>query len=829
MRRLAKSVSRRSLFRSDRSLRRRLRCQRLEERHLLAAEGDLFQISGEYDAAGLVGDISAEVRWGDGTSSLADSVEGGETDSQLRIRFDYSLDTSNFFSGAGYPRRELLELAAESLVGRFADDLTAIVPGGDKRWQPSVYHPSLGGSNEILGTLTDVTPNMHIAANEIVIYVGARNLPGTIAGVAGNGSFFFPSVSISCSSQAECNQRIAAIEAFRKTVRTRGEAGADGPVQTDVGPSHGSVSFDTSTNWYFGVDADGIQPGQLDFITVAVHELAHVLGFGLFRTDLTSVWENRISNGSFTGPAARAAFAGPGNVPVDGMHWSNAVENVYGQPTSMSAGSPKGIRQLFTPLDFAAMDDLGWELIDSSTNVAAGHVYPDDGQYPAELVLRGSRMGELVYELGDISINNAAPEVTATEPISVFVDQPFRITDIGQITDAGFRNQAADPATNETFEYSIDWGDGSSRDTGSATIDRVGNGSGDLTLASFDGDHTYDTTGVRTVTLLVTDDDGATDQAIFTIDVQPPPSLYLDLNRASIREDDGNQAATLTVRRSGPVRATDHVIELRSNDVSRATVPSSVVIPAGSDRASVPVRAMDDTILQGDSWVQLLAESEDVDDDTVDLLVRDHETLAAEFDAGSVSESNPNTVRLTVRRSNDNLAAPLEVQVTTDRPGQLSLDSLVTIPAGQRQVVVDVSPIDDADPEPTRELEFVFSADGYEQGSARIQLLDDEPPYFQNPRNPLDVDDNGSVTASDALNVINELARRGAGFLLDPETQSPDGVYVDTNGDYRLTAADALLVINALSRRTFGVSEPEPLGDGGLTRRSDDESIGNLF
>ncbi|MGB7327218.1 MAG: choice-of-anchor Q domain-containing protein, partial [Rubripirellula sp.] len=71
---------------------------------------------------------------------------------------------------------------------------------------------------------------------------------------------------------------------------------------------------------------------------------------------------------------------------------------------------------------------------------------------------------------------------------------------------------------------------------------------------------------------------------------------------------------------------------------------------------------------------------------------------------------------------------------------------------------------------------------------------------------PSDVNNNGSVTANDALVIINELGRRSysdgdSSLLEDPATSDPfPGTYYDQNGDGRATALDALRVINQLAR-----------------------------
>ena len=75
-------------------------------------------------------------------------------------------------------------------------------------------------------------------------------------------------------------------------------------------------------------------------------------------------------------------------------------------------------------------------------------------------------------------------------------------------------------------------------------------------------------------------------------------------------------------------------------------------------------------------------------------------------------------------------------------------------------------------------------------------------PSWQNPSNPLDVDNNGVVVPLDALLVINELNANGS-RPLDPPPSLTGPVepppYLDVNGDGFLSPIDALQVINALN------------------------------
>lgn len=762
-------------------------------RRLLVAEGDVFELSRSVDTLGLLGTVSAQVRWGDGTTSNA-AVSGQPANGALKVRFDYSLDTNGFFSGTNSSRRALLQDAADTVLRTFGDDLDAIIPAGKKQWNAQFINPSTGRTTLNANGTANVAAarNLRVNANEIVVFVGARDLAGNERGRAGPGGFSFPAVTP--SSQAELNQ----ILAFRDDVQFRGEAGASGARPTDFGPWGGSIAFDNQgTNWYFGRDPNAIGTNQTDFVTVVMHELIHVMGFG--RAGINKSWDTFTSGSQFTGPKAKAAHPGGGNVPLDGSyHWAESIFAEQNLATLLREELRRGERQNPTDLDTAALDDIGWTRLNSRITVTAEHVYGDDGRYASEIILKGSELGELVISAGTADVTNVAPVLTVPANQTVVAGVPLSITDIGSISDEGFRQLNADPATTETFTYTINWGDGSSLDSGTARIDRHGNSSRS-TLASFNGSHTYPAPGNYTVRVRVTDDDGGSDEETFRVTVVAAPKFELSLNKNSIAENDGVNAATLTIRRSGPVLDTATMVTLLSSDTSEATLPSTVTIPANATSTTAVINSVDDNLLDGSQTVSLRASASGVDEGSVDFIVTDHETLRAVLSPASIREDLVSGARLTLSRSNTNTNEALAVNVRGGNTTELKFDAPLVIPAGQQSVIVNLVPINDDDPESRQMYTYTFTAAGYVADEASIELVDDEPSLFQRQTAPLDVNGKDGVTALDALLVINELTERGSDNDLDPETETIENdLYYDTNGDYQLTALDALLVINSL-------------------------------
>ena len=109
-----------------------------------------------------------------------------------------------------------------------------------------------------------------------------------------------------------------------------------------------------------------------------------------------------------------------------------------------------------------------------------------------------------------VTVTNVAPTLTAAGNQTANEGATLTVTNIGSFTDPGFANPANPGAEREeTFTYTINWGDGTAPSTGTATIDRVG-AAGTTTNGSFDGSHTYADNGTYAVTVTVTDDDGGT-------------------------------------------------------------------------------------------------------------------------------------------------------------------------------------------------------------------------------------------------------------------------------------------------------------------------------
>ena len=144
---------------------------------------------------------------------------------------------------------------------------------------------------------------------------------------------------------------------------------------------------------------------------------------------------------------------------------------------------------------------------------SAEHSYyaADEGIYHPTVTVRGKDGTEATSDpaTATITVRNVAPALTVVGDQSIGVGVTLSITDIGTFTDPGY---------TDTFEYSIDWGDGTATDTGVPDVDTSG-GPGTPAGGSFDGSHVYAADGVYTVAVTITDRDGGEDTKTFDVTV----------------------------------------------------------------------------------------------------------------------------------------------------------------------------------------------------------------------------------------------------------------------------------------------------------------------
>jgi hypothetical protein len=244
----------------------------------------------------------------------------------IDIQFDYTYNSSSFFSGANVGRRALLDAAAGVFEERLTEEtFGAIVPSGSNTWTLSFPNPATG---------TTVTLNNPILpANTVTIYAGSRDLAGTLIGQANYSYTYFGNAGwVNLFQSRDSNANFDSMG--------------------------GAISFDPLAPFYFDDDPETLEsfPEQYDFYTVAQHEIAHLLGFtygaNAFRADTSGT--------NFVGPAVTTLYGAPAPLASgDPDHWSSVLASGAALMTPTFYFNE---RKTPTPIDFAVLKDIGYKV-----------------------------------------------------------------------------------------------------------------------------------------------------------------------------------------------------------------------------------------------------------------------------------------------------------------------------------------------------------------------------------------------------------------------------------------------------------------------------------
>jgi hypothetical protein len=273
---------------------------------------------------------------GEGGATLADgapapSAEGGggpvgEGGSpalgavRFTIQVDYRFDKAGFF--ADPVRKQALEGACRIWGRLLADDFPAVPKGTFIK----VRDPEKPNDPALALTID-------YAIEDLVIFVGSSDLPPGITGVSS------PTAGLSGIADG----------ALAAALQQRFDAA---PFQ----PWTAWISFDSKTDFHFDPTPElgaAVPAGKLDFVSVALHEIGHTLGFGT-----AGAFTSKIVGGAFTGSKTVALFGGPLPLTSDLGHVPNTTMS-GGHRMLMDLSDGTGTRYLPTPLDQAVLEDLG--------------------------------------------------------------------------------------------------------------------------------------------------------------------------------------------------------------------------------------------------------------------------------------------------------------------------------------------------------------------------------------------------------------------------------------------------------------------------------------
>ena len=206
------------------------------------------------------------------------------------------------------------------------------------------------------------------------------------------------------------------------------------------------------------------------------------------------------------------------------------------------------------------------------------------------------------------------------------------------------------------------------------------------------------------------------------------PTLTLSVSPATVSENAGTAASTLTVTRTGPTTAAQ-IVTLTSSNTSKATVPATVTIPVGSTSVTAPIAAIDNTVADGSATVTITAAATGFANVTTTLTVTDNEVAALTVTANqtTVSEgAGATAVTYTVVRNTADITQPLTVTLLSGTPTRLTVPATVIIPANAASVTFGGAAIENTIVDGTASVIVTTSATAFTSGTATVAVTDNE-------------------------------------------------------------------------------------------------------
>jgi Ca2+-binding RTX toxin-like protein len=244
----------------------------------------------------------------------------------MKIQFDYRFDTEGFFNNS--QRKAALEKAGAIWSSLLKDDFAAIPAGVEF----TVTNPTTRN-----GTLEKIVLKQEI--DDLLIFVGTNNFGNQSNQLTTQGTL----------GEAKIDGFDLKGDIFQRRISKnfRGQGAV-----TNFEPWAGTMTFNNKIDWDFNLNNPN--PQKIDFISVALHEIGHILGFGT-----SAIFKQIGADGKFDGVNALAVNQGkPILLEPDLAH----VQEGFNQNTVLLDPLNNPGRNLPTSIDLALLADIGYQI-----------------------------------------------------------------------------------------------------------------------------------------------------------------------------------------------------------------------------------------------------------------------------------------------------------------------------------------------------------------------------------------------------------------------------------------------------------------------------------
>lgn len=228
--------------------------------------------------------------------------------------------------------------------------------------------------------------------------------------------------------------------------------------------------------------------------------------------------------------------------------------------------------------------------------------------------------------------------------------------------------------------------------------------------------------------------------AVLTID----KVLYLEIPQVPV-EENTSSLVRCKLSRSGSWQNAEQFTLAKGAD-ARVDVPTTVSISSGQSGAYFYLSMVDNDVLDNDSVVTLSVSGNGYDEVVGRLIVEDNEfpTLTVESSQTEINEGETFQLVVTTERV---ASVPTTIYLACDHPKRFTYPAQVTMPAGEKQVTVNVVATEDDQPDVTVSAAFTASAAKHNSGEDLVLLYDNDLPEIELVLTPSTISESAGPTA----------------------------------------------------------------------------------
>jgi len=252
--------------------------------------------------------------------------------------------------------------------------------------------------------------------------------------------------------------------------------------------------------------------------------------------------------------------------------------------------------------------------------------------------------------------------------------------------------------------------------------------------------------------------------------------LQLILNSHVIGEKDPN-GVTARINRSGS-RLTEQTFQIKTNNASRLSVPSTVVIPVNNSGSVFYIKAIDNSYASLDTTITVSVSGTSYEPAKDSIVLVDNELPALSITPSKTTLTEGETFTLTLSRELVT-GNPLSVLLSTDVSGRMTFVSELVIPANEKSVIVEVKTTDDAIPSRTIEPMFTATGSGFDKAQCVIELLDNDIPSIQMSLSPTSVSESAGYQA--VVGVVKRVGSTNNALTIQMSHNAGGGLYFSSN------------------------------------------------